>query len=111
MKLSNPRNHISSAGRGGDSRSLDDRNATHGRGMHKQARASTINDSAKKGYYSNIPMTLDEDTHHHTGYSYKGESPWSSPPPQESDDTVFHAKQGDNAAPQIHQFMCTINLC
>jgi hypothetical protein len=53
MKLSNVSNHISTAGRGGGSRYLDDHNATRGRGMPQQARALTIEDSANKG----IPVT------------------------------------------------------
>jgi hypothetical protein len=110
MKLSNTSNHILSASRGGGSRALDDQNAARGRGMPQQAIVYVIDDSANKGYSSNMPRTQDDDTHQRTGYKYKGESSWSAPPPKESDATVFHAKQADNAAKQIHQFSGTINL-
>jgi hypothetical protein len=55
-------------------------------------------------------MTHDVDTVQRQGYAYKGASPWSAPPAADSDATCFHVKQQYNAAPQIRQFLGTINL-
>jgi hypothetical protein len=78
--------------------------------MLKQARAKTVQGGEHSAESTNMPMALDGGTHPRTGYAYKGETPWSAPPPNTSDGTVFHAAQVDNAAPRICQFIGTINL-
>jgi hypothetical protein len=56
-----------------------------------------------------MPMALDGDTDTRTSYVYKGETPSSSPPTNESDG-IFHAAHIDNAAPCIRQFAGTFDL-
>jgi hypothetical protein len=109
MKLSKS-NHIYSVCRGGGGRSTHDQNAGTSRGMPKQARAKTLQGGDHSADSTNMTMTLDYDTNTRIWYVYKGETPWSAPPPNESNDTVFHAARVDNAAPRIRQFPGTINL-
>jgi hypothetical protein len=78
MKLSNARNHISSANRGG-SLDEDDRNDIRGDSMPKQARAQGTNNNDTYDRSTEKPMTMDHDGHQHQVYAYKGET-WRLPP-------------------------------
>jgi hypothetical protein len=56
-------------------------------------------------------MMEDEKMNQRDGYAYKcAPPPWSSLPAVDSDATIFHAEQTDNAAPQVRQFAGTVNL-
>jgi hypothetical protein len=110
MKLGSASKHITAACRGGDSRSIDDRNVALGCGISHQTRDSKTHYNKNYGTSTEWPLRMDEDGPPHQGYAYKGKAPWSAPPVKDSDPAVFHAMSSDNAAPQIHQFAGTINL-
>jgi hypothetical protein len=110
MKLSAASKHLSTAGRGGGSRLLDDINAARGRGIAQQAKAQTMDNSDSLGSSTEKKMPMDKDGHQRRGYAYKGESPWSAPPVKNSDPTVLHSTTTDNTDPQIRQFAGTINV-
>jgi hypothetical protein len=69
-----------------------------------------INSSSSSDPYSEKPMAMDDNGYQLPVYVYTGETPWLLPPPQYSDDTVFHNKSIDNATSQIRQFAGTTNL-
>jgi hypothetical protein len=110
MKLSSASKRLATAGRGGVYRSSADRNAALGRGMPQQARAQATDNIDSFGTSTEKPMPMDVDGYHRIGHSYKGESPWSTPPTKDSDATFFHSVPIDNAAPHMRQFAGTINL-
>jgi hypothetical protein len=109
MKLSSASKYLSAAGICGDSRSIDERHASRGRGIPQHARALKTHDSDSYDTFTEKPMPMDEDGLQRQGYAYKGETPWSVPPTKDSDPTVLYAMPTDNDAPQIRQFSGTIN--
>jgi hypothetical protein len=110
MKLNNASHHRNSSDRGGVNRYLVKRNAGFDHGLSELARGHNKNGSDISGEQINTPMTEDGNMNQHDGQAYKVASPWYSPPTIVSEATIFHAKQTNNAAPQVRQFFGTRNL-